>query len=638
MLPSQRPSRRSTFIAGLIATSLVAFVGPAAAVQWSWGEANFNFDSTFTFGVQLRTESPSSKNYCTTIGGPNALTTDPNDIVPTGAGDGPGANGDCGKSEGNLNYEQWKPTSTILKGIHEFDASYGNYSTFVRFQWWYDGINQFGERARTPLTDQAKFQMGAGAQLLDAYIQGNWYPGDIPVSFKFGNVVLNWGESTFLQNGLNAINPIDVRRLRVPGAELRDALLPVPLAWASVSPMEWLTVEGFYQFWWHNTIIDPPGTFFSTHDALGPGGRWFDVARGWNDCDTANPDTLGYYFGPTQGAGPTALGGNFFNCIKRGPNDGARNHGQYGFATRFFLPGAAGTELGLFFMNVHSRLPYTGGTAYLTLADTGGDFGEIARNSFANQFYPEDVKKVGASFSTGWDKASLAFQGEFAYSIDQPLQISEIQLLAALFSATGLPVTPAPGTPQATIGEFYEGIIKKDVVTVQATMTYVGEPGRVIGDWLKASQFLFITEFGYMRIVDFVGDPTNSRYVPLQAQVTPQEVESPTNPLGNSATQNSAFATQNSLGYVIRAALPYNNLFLGVNVRPFIGWSHGVWGHSPAPLLNYSQDSMSVNLGVTFEYQNQWSSSIGYTNFFGGGVNNPRNDRDFLSFDIKYAF
>jgi len=617
-------------------------VGPAAAYDWSWNGLETRFDSTFSFGIQLRTQSPDTKNYCTTIGGPNAL--DPGNTVPDGAGNGPGANGDCGKSAGNLNYDKWAPTSTILKGIHEFDAEYKNYSTFVRFHWWYDGINQFGERARTPLTDDAKQQTGAGAQLLDAYIQGTWYPADIPISAKVGNVVLNWGESTFLQNGLNNISPIDVRRLRVPGAELRDALLAVPMAWASVSPTESISLEGFYQFWWQDTIIDAPGTFFSTHDALGPGGQYFDISRGANDCDIdARVPPLGGFVGLRQDGtlGPT--------CIIRGSNEDSRSQGQFGFAARFFLPGAAGTEFGVFFTNTHSRLPIVSGSFQQTILDAGQEiFGagytpgasafqdavasnQVLETTRANQFYPEDIKKVGVSWSTGLDKYSLAFQGEFAYAIDQPLQLSEIQLLAGLFESAGLvpPGSTAPGAPLATPGEFYSGAINKDVVTVQGTATYVGEPGRVIGGWLKASQFLFITEFGYMRIVDY--DDTD--YLPLQGTVTPQAIAR-----GNTADQFSSYATQNSMGYVIRAALPYNNLFWGVNVKPFIGWSHGIWGVSPAPLLNYSKNAMSANIGVTFDYQNAWSSTVGYTNFFGGGVDNPRNDRDFLSFDIKYAF
>ena len=248
----------------------------------------------------------------------------------------------------------------------------------------------------------------------------------------------------------------------------------------------------------------------------------------------------------------------------------------------------------------------------------------------AVQFYPEDIKKVGLSFSTALDKLSLAFQGEFAYTIDQPLQISEIQLLAGLFDSAGLSMdTAADGTPLASVGEFYSGAIEKDLVTVQATATFVGEPGRVVGDWLRASQFLFITEMGYMRIVDY-DDPS---FLPLQGAVTPQAIAR-----GNTADQGSDFASRNSMGYVIRAALPYNNLIWGANVRPFVGWSHGFWGVSPAPVLNYVEGTMSANVGVTVDYQNQWSATIDYTNFFGGGVNNPRNDRDFVSFGIKYAF
>ena len=36
--------------------------------------------------------------------------------------------------------------------------------------------------------------------------------------------MINWGESTFIQNGINVINPIDVTKFRIPGSELREAL------------------------------------------------------------------------------------------------------------------------------------------------------------------------------------------------------------------------------------------------------------------------------------------------------------------------------------------------------------------------------------------------------------------------------
>jgi len=41
---------------------------------------------------------------------------------------------------------------------------------------------------------------------------------------RLGRQVISWGESTFIPNGINVINPIDVARLRTPGSELREAL------------------------------------------------------------------------------------------------------------------------------------------------------------------------------------------------------------------------------------------------------------------------------------------------------------------------------------------------------------------------------------------------------------------------------
>ena len=58
----------------------------AEAYDFSIGDVEIAFDTTLTFGVQVRTDDPDRDNFCTTIGGPNAQG-DPNP-VPDGAGDG----------------------------------------------------------------------------------------------------------------------------------------------------------------------------------------------------------------------------------------------------------------------------------------------------------------------------------------------------------------------------------------------------------------------------------------------------------------------------------------------------------------------------------------------------------------------
>jgi len=159
--------------------------------------------------------------------------------------------------------------------------------------------------------------------------------------------------------------------------------------------------------------------------------------------------------------------------------------------------------------------------------------------------------------------------------------------------------------------------------------TYVVEPGQIVGGILKASQFLLVAEIGMMHISDF-DDP---RYLPLQASVTPQSIAA-----GNTADQITSFATSNSWGYVLRSALRYNNLFWGVNVVPSLGFRHDFSGFSPAPVSNYSEGRMALSPAVSFEFRNSWSSTIRYTDFFNGGINDPRTDRDFFAWDLKYSF
>ena len=58
--------------------------------------------------------------------------------------------------------------------------------------------------------------------------------------------MISWGESTFLPNGINVINPVDLSKLRVPGSELKEAFLPTNGLWANQELTKNLSVEGFY--------------------------------------------------------------------------------------------------------------------------------------------------------------------------------------------------------------------------------------------------------------------------------------------------------------------------------------------------------------------------------------------------------
>ena len=268
-----RPPRQANFrnsrSIGRIATR-AAFVGlaallfgmPASSQGFPGGDMSATANFTFTHGLTFRAS----------------------ERVPCA---------ECDNSDdGNLNYARGLVSNTSSLTT-ELELTSGNLDLFVRMHGFVDFENLNGVRETTPLSDEAKDVAAQGFRLLDFYASGAFDPGGVPLDLRVGNQVLNWGESTFVPNGINVINPFDVSRLRTPGSELRDALLPVPMVYAAVEPVPDLSVEGFYQFGWEKTEIDPVGTYFSSNDYVGAGGREallaLPVLQGLSDAVRAAP-------------------------------------------------------------------------------------------------------------------------------------------------------------------------------------------------------------------------------------------------------------------------------------------------------------------------------------------------------------
>ena len=234
--------------------------------------------------------------------------------------------------------------------------------------------------------------MGRDFELLDAYVAGDFDAGETPVSVRIGNQVMSWGESVFLRSGVNSINPADIARLRVAGAELRDVLVPVPAVNLKVGVGDSLFLEGFYQFRWVHSEIEPAGTFFSTTDTGGPGGHTIHLGLGRpgrGDDRQGEPDPQC----PTQ-ANP----GGLCSRVPRAPDRDAGNDGQFGVAVRYFASALNDAELGLYYARIHSRLPlvsYRAG-APASLRLPGGYTGSIR--------YFRSSPRI----STSWERVSTA--------------------------------------------------------------------------------------------------------------------------------------------------------------------------------------------------------------------------------------
>jgi len=340
---------------GRFALSAIAAVAMTTqAVEFENDVIEGNLDTTLSYGASLRTSD-----------------ADPGNIGMANGGTRYSVNGD----DANLNYDSGL-FSNVAKGTHDLEVDFKklqDVSLFLRGTYFVDFENIRGD---SPLSDKAKREVGRDMELLDAYISYD-LPTSIPVNIRLGNQVLSWGESTFIQNGINVINPIDVTKFRIPGSELREALRPVPLLSVSLQATDNLTLEGFYQFKQEEMEIDPAGSYFSTKDFVGPGGQYAMIGFG----SFGQPNMESFIDNPLYGllegepARVPTISSPLFNpalppsaanapflpsgaaAIPRGRSNRASDSGQFGLAARYFAEGLNDTEFGFYFINYHSRLP-----------------------------------------------------------------------------------------------------------------------------------------------------------------------------------------------------------------------------------------------------------------------------------------
>jgi hypothetical protein len=337
----------------IYALTVVGTAPPAQAVDFSDGDLRLSLDTTLSHGLSFRVEEPHENIGHYTL---------------------------VNNNDGNLNYDTGLVSNTS-KFTTDFDIGYRNVGAFVRLNGFIDFENENGERARTPLSDEAKDRVGTVLEVLDAYVTGIIEIGETAIDLRLGRHVLNWGESTFIPSGISAFNRFDVSKLRLPGSELREALAPVTMASVAIARSYTLSMEAFYQFDWEETIIDPSGSYFSASDYVGPGAREAvipfptlekfgsaaDLGVGFGhltpdlNADLARYQILHPQLGPVALPQPSQPDVDpDFLAIMRGPDRKPDESGQGGVALRYFAEGLNDTEFGFYFVNYHNRLPVLG--------------------------------------------------------------------------------------------------------------------------------------------------------------------------------------------------------------------------------------------------------------------------------------
>lgn len=662
----RRPARGLRGLAALAASLLLLLPAAGEAFQLYDGDYfQVRLDTTLSYGVMWRVEK-----------------RDPDLIGIENGGKAYSLNAD----DGNLNYGRGI-VSNLGRITSELEIRGRDVGAFVRGTAFYDYENMKRDRDRTSLSDDAKELVGKDIDLLDAYVWGKVNLGTRPFQLRVGEQVVSWGESTFIQNGINILNPVNVAAIRQPGSELKEALVPEGMVWGSLGLSRNLNLEAVYLYDWEAVEIDPVGSYFSSSDIVGAGGK--KVMLGFGAfADGGNADAA-----------------DVFQAVPRGSTRNADDQGQYGAALRVFAPGLNDTEFGFFFINYHSRLPVissrTGTAAGVASASAiGATSGPLVAGTVGAQLaagatpdaavqagiaagtaagmtqdqaafvagvtagqiegftipaavsgaatdayaktaryfteYPEDIQLFGVSFNTLLGASGIALQGEVSHRRDVPLQVDDLELLFATLGGLSADLADKNQLENTymRLDQEISGYILRNTTQVQVTGTKAFGPG-----FLWTDQSVLVAEVGYTRVHN-MPDKSDLRLEVPGTFISGNEDLAYTH--GKYAAGEyepaGAFADANSWGYRLLYRLDFNNAVGAVNLSPRVAWAHDVNGNTPGPGGNFLEGRRAVTLGLGGTYQSSWSGDLSYTSFFGAGRQNLINDRDFVALNVKYSF
>jgi len=631
-----------------VGCSLLAIPLGAMAFPFSYGEIKGSFDTTVSAGVTMRTESP-----------------DPSLVGITNGGTARSVNDD----DGNIGFDKGDLVSGVLKATHDLELKYRDYGVFTRVNYFYDAVASDASHredrfnaAGAAVSDRPDYEyelgkrgrerLGSRIDMLDLFAYGRFDLAGHNLSARVGRQVVSWGESTFIGNSINSINPIDVAKIRTPGAELKEALIPTAMLWSSLQLSDSVSLEGVWLNAYDKTEIDPRGSFFSSNDFVSDDGNKAIVSFGRREDDNHTTRVP---------AGANAGSASVWVPRQGGPEvDDATK--QFGAAIRYFSEALGSTEFGLYYLTYHSRTPLVsairGGSTNVTSTTPLCSASPTTAGCRASYFaeFPANIDLYGLSFNTvgPW---GVALQGEYSYRPNQPLQLSGTEVLLA---SLGVPSSISP-TPLAA-GTYIQGWREVDMHQAQMTAT------KAFGPTLGAQQFLVLGEVGVTQTdlpeeLRFNGPGAGLPACGFASAATLAAVS-------NGSCQSEGFATNTSWGYRIVSRFDFESVIGSVQMSPRLVWAHDVNGVGPT----FNKDSKAITLGLALNYLQRWQADIGYTTFFGGrtyagtdpvppGVDinpdpavttlspgdssqsqsfatsaNPNKDRDFLAISVSYAF
>lgn len=674
----------------LLASALPLCIATAQAAEFdlSDGEIKGRFDNTLSYGVAFRTQG-ADRNLAaeTTSATPYAELAARNIRTQANKNDGNNNFADAGDLVSNtvklnsLIEMTWKNYGAQVSGfafydkaLADIDGTTGSDADFI------NNVNDIDVFDNERLPEDAADYAVSDVRLSSAYIWGDFEMGSRTLNVRLGSQVLNWGEALFMQDGINQANPADLSALRLPGAEVKDALLPLPMLVLSANITDALSTEAFVAFGWDRSEADPVGTFYSTTDAFfGYGSEAVIV-----DLYGTGAAALMPAYNTAKSGAPSA---STRVSINKTDDVDAKDEGQYGLAFRYLAESLNNTEFGVFFMNYHARKPtagavlgdpglalVTGSTACnaamlasgqascaaaagaLGPAAVGGlnTIGYLDSTSYFLE-YEEDLQVYGFTFSTNIGETS--FSGEVAYRPDAAF-LPEVgdNLIAynsvyAQYLANGaaLPVSyfgdhikAVDGSATLTAGEAVELTAEEDMMNVSLVTIHnfgptLGMDGltgvlELGGAWVMGIDDALSSGVDYAAegalgnvsaFVDTNADNVPDTYMPVLSE-------------GNRKQYLDPFAW----GYRLVLAAEFNDVAAGLNLKPQIRFAHDVDGNGVVG-GNFMEDRKSATVALNAEYSGNWTFAVGANAFWGRDELNEGNqlaDRDNVFANVKYSF
>lgn len=596
------------FCAGTVFCFGLALVSAASATEYKFGETTLSLDTTVSLGIGIRTHGQDCSHINTVNGAQKQGCASPI-----------GVKANVNTDDGDVNYAQWDVYSARAKFVTDLEAKRENYGAFVRLKGFYDYAGDryngqtdtpFGKR---PLEDPVRGNDAHNAaawdlSLLDAFVYGNFnVAGGNALNVRFGKQVVNWGESLAIAGGINQFQPVDLSALRTPGAEIKEALLPEEILYASLSLPYDMNIEGWAGFHWRSVELDPVGTFFSTIDFYGPGGNYINLA-----ADDA-PNSTQLTKGPDKE-----------------PGDFGSIGVKYGYYANWLNDG---TELGLYFVRYNSILPILEFQNSLPVGY--GGTGELYRMT-----YPKGTELFGASFATTLSDFlnGTAFSGEIVYQPNLPFQLSTAEtFLAREVLGAGGTSSAASSLPfDQTSGAYPLGYIEQNAISGQLATISTFPTSEPLTEAFGADLVVFVANWGFQWLPDINQTELNALAVSRSETQVPNVAF---RGIGTVASQPLLHADSFSHGLRLIASAQYNNAFgTPVTLTPSIqfGWDFKSSAGPVGP--GFLDNRKSLSLGVRGTYQKAWSAGVQWTATRGNTFQNLMDDRDFMTADVSYAF